>query len=352
MKKLSLKNFDLVTIGGATIDLIAYTEEGEFIQTGSLKFIGFPYGGKVKTDDLETYFGGGASNAAVAASRLGLKVAAILSIGEDVYGEEIVEHLKEEGIDTSFILKTKEEESGVSYIVEIENKDHIIFTNRGANEKLKINKNLLKKIKTPWFYISSLYEASSYLNKLGTFCKNNNINVAWVPGSFEIKKGLAKFRSFLQAVSVMCLNKSEALAFAFPFNHSLVPENIEGILKTLKKFGPKIIIVTDGAKGAYLINPRGEIFWQPAIRVKAKETTGAGDAFASTFVSLIIHFQKQKNNFDIEKITNQEIEYALLGAAINSAEVVKYLGAQNNLLKEKVLRQKIEKRLKEFSQKN
>lgn len=340
---MNKKEFDILTIGGATIDLIASTEEGEFIQAGHLKFIGFPYGGKIPTEDVQTFFGGGAANAAVSAARLGLKVATILSIGEDQFGKEILEHLKEEGIDTSFILKTKEEESGISYIVEIEGKDHIIFTNRGANQKLKINKRILKKIKAKWFYIASLYEASSYLNRLGTFCKNQGINIAWAPGSSEIKKGFLKFKTFLEKVDVMSLNRSEALAFAFSKNHSLTPENTEGILKTLQKMGPKMVIMTDGHKGSYLINHEGKIFYQPAIKVKTVETTGAGDAYFSTFVSLIIKTQKAKNDFNVENLTDEEIQYAMLGAAINSAEVVKYLGAQNNLLKEEELKKRIEK---------
>lgn len=341
MKKLAQKKFDIVTIGGATVDIIAFTKEGEFIQIESSKLIGFPYGGKVAAEQTQIYFGGGACNAAVSAIRLGLKVAAILSIGEDQNGEEIIKHLKKEGVDVSFILKTKEEESGFSYIIEIEGKDHIIFTHRGANEKIHINKKLLQKINTPWLYLASLYEASSYLNKLGNFCQKNKINIAWAPGSYEIKKGPSHFRGFLKTVSVMSLNRSEALSFAFLKNHSLVPENTEGILKTLKKMGPKIIIMTDGVKGAYLINQKGEILWQPAIQVKTKETTGAGDAFASTFVSLLINLQKEKSNFKIEDISNKEIKYALLGAAINAASVVKKLGAQNKLLKLDQLKKKI-----------
>jgi len=348
MKKETVKEFDILTIGGATIDLIADTEEGEYIQAGYLKFIGFPYGGKVSTKDVKTFFGGGASNAAVAASRLGLKVATILSIGEDQFGEEILEHLRQEGIDTSFILKTREEESGMSYIIEIEGKDHIIFTNRGANQKLKINKTILRRIKAKWFYIASLYEASSYLNRLGVFCKNQNINIAWAPGSSEIKKGFLKFKTFLEKVDVMSLNRSEALAFAFAKNHSLVPEDTEAILKTLQKMGPKMVIITDGHKGSYLINSQRKIIYQPAIKVKAVETTGAGDAYFSTFVSLITKIQKTKNDFNVENLTEKEIRYAMLGAAINSAEVVKYLGAQNNLLNESELKQKIE----EISSKN
>ena len=69
------KKFDLVTVGGATVDISFYSKEGELISTGNIikqKLLAFEYGAKIVADRVFTTFGGGCSNAAVAASRRSL----------------------------------------------------------------------------------------------------------------------------------------------------------------------------------------------------------------------------------------------------------------------------------------
>ena len=92
----------------------------------------------------------------------------------------------------------------------------------------------------------------------------------------------------------------------------------------MHELGPKIVVITDGPKGAYASDGENRfempLYPDPAPPV---DRTGAGDSFASTFVAAII-----KGN---------TIEGALQWAPINSMSVVQKVGAQAGLLKEKEL---------------
>jgi ribokinase len=87
----------------------------------------------------------------------------------------------------------------------------------------------------------------------------------------------------------------------------------------IHQLGPKIIVITDGPKGAYASD--GVNAWFMPIYPDPKapiSRTGAGDAFASTFVSALA--------------LGKSIEEALTWAPINSMSVVQYIGAQKGLL--------------------
>ena len=81
------------------------------------------------------------------------------------------------------------------------------------------------------------------------------------------------------------------------------------IMKMMSWLGPKIVVITDGNKGAYAYNGDEAWFMPPYPDPKPPyERTGAGDAFSSTFVSTLA--------------MGKTIEEALMMAPINSMSVV------------------------------
>jgi sugar/nucleoside kinase (ribokinase family) len=101
-------------------------------------------------------------------------------------------------------------------------------------------------------------------------------------------------------------------------------KNVHDLFDKLHALGPKIILISDGPKGAYASGPEGRLFMpiypDPAPPV---ERTGAGDAFASTFVAAIIK--------------GLPLEEALRWGPVNSMNVVQHVGAQDGLLTENQL---------------
>ena len=65
----------------------------------------FSYGDKIPVKHLQFSVGGNAANNAVGTKRLGVTSAAVLTLGGDEIGDQIVKRLKDEGVDTSFVVQ-------------------------------------------------------------------------------------------------------------------------------------------------------------------------------------------------------------------------------------------------------
>lgn len=313
-----MKKFDVITIGGATEDLTAQVDDYSILDNSSdplrSKLIAFEYGAKVGLNDLQASFGGGAANTALAFARLGNKVAAHICLGKDERGARIKFNLSAHKIDTRFLAQSNKATS-LSFIVKTPKQEHILFTFRGANDDLEISRKLsaaLRKAKR--VYISSLSGSwRVVLKAIG----ETKAKIAWNPGRLQLVAGYAALKGFLQNVEIMILNKDEAteLLISKPGERKTSYSRSE-LLRSLAKFGPEIVVITEGAKGAAAIFNK-KIFSQKALSSKIIDTTGVGDAFAATFVA---SYDKHK---DVAK--------ALRAAAKNSASVLAKPGAQHGL---------------------
>ena len=92
--------------------------------------------------ELHFSTGGGATNSAVAFSRLGLKTGSICLVGEDANGTTVLDELKKEEI--TFLGKTKKGMTGYSVILIGLEKDRSILTYKGINNALKNQILILK----------------------------------------------------------------------------------------------------------------------------------------------------------------------------------------------------------------
>jgi sugar/nucleoside kinase (ribokinase family) len=112
------------------------------------------------------------------------------------------------------------------------------------------------------------------------------IKFCWNPGERQLILGYKKLRPLLERTDVLLLNKDEATELVLSSGVRAVAslKQIPSLLKKLHGFGPQLIAITDGAKGASVYNGH-RIYSAPAVRGKVVDTTGAGDAFGSGFVS-------------------------------------------------------------------
>lgn len=99
------KDFDAIFIGVATIDTIAQVE---FYPAADSRTI---------TNHLERAGGGVSATAAVAAARLGAKVAFAGVVGDDAEGQEIIAGLKQEGVNTDFVVIDAASKSATSAVI-------------------------------------------------------------------------------------------------------------------------------------------------------------------------------------------------------------------------------------------
>lgn len=308
--------FDVISIGGATRDIFFEIDELAEKRSKSREFLEIPYGSKLVADATYYSYGGGAANTSVAFSRLGLKSAAFCNIGKEGTGSLLFNHLKKEGVATSLVHRDAILHTGLSVFILGREREHTGFLERGANNHLAIERKTPLK-KTRWYYVSSLTGSSAHLlPEIFNIGKKKNIKIAFNPGSRQIIEGYHGLRPFLEQTEVLLLNSEEASDLVFS-KIKKRPNKDEELLKELSKMGPKTVVVTEGEKGSFAITG-GETYHQCAYSENVIDTTGAGDAFGSTFV--------------FGMIRGLGVPESLKIAAVNSASVVAKMGATEGLL--------------------
>jgi len=304
--------YDVITVGSATVDVFAKTS-CELIsikkEGNEENLIAYPTGSKILIEDLDFEIGGGGTNTAVSFSRLGLKTAFLGKLGTDSNAQEILRLLVKEHID--FIGARAKEQTGYSVILDSIEEDRTILTYKGVNNSLAYPEIDKPNLKTKWLYFSSMM-GQSYLTleKLAGFARQKRIKIAFNPSSYLAEKGLPRLKRLIKLTYFLVLNREEAELI-------LGRNDIKSLFRGLKKLGPHIIAITDGRDGVYVYDSH-HYYHLPANRAKIKETTGAGDAFASGFLAGLI--------------LKNDVLFAMNLGMANATSVIKHMGAKNKLL--------------------
>ncbi len=318
--------FNFITIGGTTEDITFYTNEAIMIDNKdnilSQKLMAFEYGAKLKIDKAYSTFGGGASNAAVCLSRLGFKVAAMVAIGDDNRGKDIIANFKKYKVNRSLIQKIPNSQTGFTFFIVGRDKEHVGFSNRAANQKLCINNKELKKINnSQWIYMTSL--SGNWRSVLGQVFKSS-AKIAWNPGHIQLHAGFKAIGKYLKKTYMLTVNKDEAIELIvtnpkYRNKDNRFLNNVKNLLRVIYEYGPKIVVITNGKYGADAYD--GDKFYhQNIIKEKKRlDTTGVGDAFGSTFCAGL-------------EIFKGDIAKAMELSAKNTASVIAKQGAQNGLI--------------------
>ncbi len=321
--------FDVITIGGATTDTFVQVDRAKIInvetKTTKDSYLCFDYGEKLEADRLAYDIGGGAANTAVNFANMGFNTGIVVKIGEDLNSKAVLKRLNDKNIDTSMLLRTDEDKTGFSVILTSYEGDRTVVMHRGTNNLISLDDIDWQKIKqSKWIYFASLSGASNQiLDKMALFAEENGINMAFNPGSTQIRRGIEDLKKILETAEILIMNRSEASAVTGvpnypPDDHGMTDENLIEMITKLKSYNPKIVVITEGKKGVYAYD--GEtLYYTKPFPAQVKSTLGAGDSFASTFTGTII-----KYGFN-------EIERALKYASVNSASVVSTFGAQQGL---------------------
>ena len=117
------KDYTLI-IGSSNMDLNIYSER-------------LPKPGETVTEGFfKQFLGGKGANQAVAAVRAGAKTIFIGKIGKDVFGDQMITRLTEEGIDITHVIRDSEVPSGLAFIMIDKNGENMISVAPGANARL------------------------------------------------------------------------------------------------------------------------------------------------------------------------------------------------------------------------
>jgi ribokinase len=272
------------------------------------------YGTKIPFQEEITVNGvGNAPNAAVAWARLGFEAALMSNIGADQVGQDILHALSRNHVSTEFIHVHPGKVSNYHYVLWYKSDRTILIKHEAYHYQWP---DIRDYQRPEWVYLSSIGEAGFGMHaRLEQYlAKNDDIKLVFQPGTFQIRAGHNKLSRLYKQTEIFAANKEE---FQQILGKNSDDEQV--LIHGLHQLGPKIVLLTDGPKGAFASDGQQIWFMAPYPDPKPPlDRTGAGDCYASTFAAAVA--------------MGKDIPTALAWAGVNSMQVVQYIGAQKGLL--------------------
>lgn len=240
-------------------------------------------GETIKGEEMSYLIGGKGANQAVAACRLGNEVKMIGCVGTDTFGEKILKHLQEEGINVEGVKKDEATFTGIATIFKMNN-DNSIVVIPGANDfcdKDLIDRNI-EVIKEADILITQLeipMETVEYALKIA---KENGVKTILNPApARKISKEILKNVDFITP------NETEfELILGKDFNNSNELEKAMVYWQN-ENISTKLI-VTRGKDGSSYVEDN-TVRTMKTIKVDVVDTTGAGDTFNGALAHGVSH---------------------------------------------------------------
>jgi ribokinase len=260
----------IVVVGSANIDLV-------------MKMPRLPRVGETVTDaTFVQAFGGKGANQAVGAARAGGEVAFVACVGDDAYGQQVRGSLEADGIDTRFLYTEPGVASGTALIMVGGAGENCIAVAAGANGRL-----------TP-AHVDRAREAIDSAAMVVTQCEIPEETLERVVSlGAELGKpvllNLAPARpladSSLSRLAWLAVNETEAELLTG--RRVATDGDVQEAAGALLARGPKAVVLTLGARGAYVAAGavRGLV---PGFAVEAVDTTAAGDVHCGALAVALV----------------------------------------------------------------
>lgn len=247
--------FDIISIGDSTLDVFFGLDTDDAQVLCELNkddcIICFHYADKIPVKSFTRVpAAGNAANNAVGSSRLGMQTAIYTILGKDEIGEDIANAFKAEGIADKYLVWDDVHGSNVSIVLNYQGERTILVYHQPRIYGWPKDFG-----STKWIYYTSVGKEHYTLHEpLENFVSSNSANLAFNPGSWQLKEGLETLKPIMKLSKVFAVNKDEA--------QRLVGEvdDIKKLLSQVKIHCGGIVLITDGDKGSYVTD--GEKFYQ------------------------------------------------------------------------------------------
>lgn len=217
--------------------------------------------------------GGKGANQAVSAARLGGKVTMIGRVGKDTFGSELLEIMRQEGINIEHISVSEKQATGVASIVLEEDGENRIIVVPGANIELTVEdiQALESVISQAEIVVMQLEMDLAMSEHAVAIAHKHGIPLILNPAPARALKD-----EMLSQVTYLTPNETEAGILSGITVDNL--ETAEKAARVLLQKGVQNVIMTLGSKGALIVNHEGAKL-VPGFKVKAIDTVAAGDSF-------------------------------------------------------------------------
>lgn len=259
--KLCMTAKKIIVIGSFNMDMVVKADHipvpGETVMSGS--FFMNP--------------GGKGANQAVSVARLGGDVVFIAKVGKDIFGEQSFSIVRNEGIDISNILSDHTFPTGVALITVDRHGENCITVASGANANLSICdvEPLLQNVSNAGIILMQLEIPMDTVHFVADYAYSRGIKCILNPAPAG---SLAP--DLLSKVSILTPNITEAEKISGIKVSNL--KSAEKAAMTIYEKGVENVIVTLGDLGALIIE-KGKYSYVKGNKVKAVDTTAAGDVF-------------------------------------------------------------------------
>lgn len=336
-----MTKFDLISVGDNATDAFIRLSEAELncqIDKPDCK-ICMKFAGKIPYESVtEVPAGGNSSNVALGATKLGLQVAYISNVGDDDHGQKTLTKLKEAGVDTTWIKQNPGIPTNYNYVLWYADDRTILVKHEDYPHHWPFDSAQGKPdelIVPAWIYLSSVSDKDFSLHeKISEWLiAHPEVKLAFSPGTHQIKAGVEKLKDLYARTEILFCNRQEAEKIAMTNVRKTTSGSSEvaflTLAKSIKSLGPKTVVITDGENGASVLDENDNFSEIPITHDfgPAIERTGAGDAFASAYLTATI--------------LGLNTEKALNWGVINSASVVTKIGPHEGLLTRSQIEEKL-----------
>lgn len=253
--------------------------------------------------------GGAPLNVLGAFSKLGGKTELITQLGDDPFGKKIYEKVKEFNIGTNNVLFTDKANTALAFVSLEENGNRTFSFYRNPSSDMLYEKENIKKemfadcfalhfcsVSLGDFPMKEAHRVAIEVAKMSGAIISFDPNVRF-PLWSDIKKLKEVINEFVPLADIIKVSDEE-IEFI-----TGVSDIDVGCKKLLEK--AKIVICTCGGNGAYAYTKDYSVYVS-SHKVKAIDTTGAGDAFIGSFLYSLYQNKYDINNID--KISKEEME--------------------------------------------
>ena len=258
---------DVVVVGSINQDFVLNVERR-------------PEPGETVTDaDLSKGNGGKGANQAAAAALLGASVLFLGRVGDDGFGEPLVEALADKGVDTRLIAAAPDSATGTAFITVTPDGENAITVAPGANRRLTVEDvdGVSEPIGEARVLVAQMEVPPEVVLRA--------VEVAAASGTRALVNLAPPFEApetLLEKLDPLVVNEHEA---AFLLRERV--EGVDGALSAapeLLALGPKSAVITVGEAGAVFADGESTEHL-PAPKVGVVDTTGAGDAFVGALAA-------------------------------------------------------------------
>ncbi|MBU9673346.1 carbohydrate kinase [Planococcus sp. CP5-4] len=309
---------------------------GNLFSIGEVLIDFIPHQKGIALKDVESFTrvpGGAPANVAAAVAKFGGTASMITKVGQDAFGDFLLERLAEAGVRIDKILRTKEANTGLAFVSLREDgeRDFSFYRNPSADlllEASEVNEDWFGQGDVLHFGSVDLVESpmkKAHYNAI-TAAKRNGAIISFDPNVRlplwdNPKQCREAIQEFIPKAHIIKVSDDELEFITGIANESLA-------VASLFTGDVLAVVLTKGAKGADLY-VQNEKYPSPGYSVKVEDTTGAGDAFTGAFLYQLLKRDAVPSN--LEALFNEHHQELLAFANASGALATTGKGAISSL---------------------